>query len=56
MTADALPTCAYPGGELELFAVARNWKAYFARVLQPYIGRSVLEVGAGLGATTKALC
>lgn len=56
MTADALPACAYPGGELELFARARNWKSYFADVLRPFIGGSVLEVGAGLGATTKALC
>ncbi|MSO92231.1 MAG: class I SAM-dependent methyltransferase [Rhodospirillales bacterium] len=56
MTADALPAYAYPGGELELFAQARNWKSYFARVLRPFIGGSVLEVGAGLGATTKALC
>src|SRR5438132_12689766 len=39
----------YQGSELVLFAGARNWKAYFAAFLRPYIGQRVLEVGAGLG-------
>ena len=47
---------AYVGGELHLFARARHWKAYLAEQVQPFLGRSVLEVGAGLGATTQALC
>lgn len=45
----------YVGSELELFAAARRWKAYVARTLRPYIRGDVLEVGAGLGATTEAL-
>jgi SAM-dependent methyltransferase len=45
----------YPGGELELFARARRWKAYLAAVLHPYLVGDVLEVGAGMGATTAAL-
>jgi SAM-dependent methyltransferase len=46
----------YPGGELELFARAENWKDYFATLLGPYLTGDVLEVGAGLGATTRRLC
>jgi SAM-dependent methyltransferase len=45
----------YTGGELELFAAATNWKSYFARVLAPYIGGKVLEVGAGMGSNTPFL-
>jgi SAM-dependent methyltransferase len=46
----------YVGDELGVFALARNWKAYVAESLSPYVGGRVLEVGAGLGATTAALC
>jgi len=46
----------YEGQELELFRGAKNWKAYFARRLRHYIKGEVLEVGAGLGATTGVLC
>lgn len=46
----------YIGNELELFAHATNWKSYFGGVLRPYFGRTVLEVGAGLGGTTASLC
>ncbi len=51
-----MTTFAYPGGELELFALARNWKRYYGTMIQPYLGERVLEVGAGLGATGQALC
>ncbi len=46
----------YPGSELELFADARNWKRYYAARIRPYIRGDVLEVGAGIGATTRMLC
>jgi hypothetical protein len=46
---------AYPGGELELFAEATNWKRYWAGYLRPYLGRVVLEVGAGIGSNTLEL-
>jgi len=46
---------AYAGSELELFQHATNWKAYFGRQLRPYLGAEVLEVGAGMGATTATL-
>ena len=45
----------YQGEELEVFALAANWKGYVARLLHPYIAGAVLEVGAGLGETTRAL-
>ena len=46
----------YIGSELELFSEASNWKAYYARLIRPYLGEEVLEVGAGIGATTASLC
>jgi len=45
----------YPGKELELFARARHWKKYWADKIRPHLGKSVLEVGAGLGANTPFL-
>ena len=51
-----MPSLDYAGGELELFADAHNWKAYFSAVLAPHLSGRVLEVGAGLGSTTLALC
>ncbi len=47
---------SYIGAELDLFAEAVRWKAYFGSLIRPYLGKRVLEVGAGLGATTAALC
>lgn len=46
----------YVGSELALFSKAKNWKGYFAERIVPYLGDRVLEVGAGLGGTTKILC
>jgi hypothetical protein len=46
----------YPGSELEVFAKAHNWKRYIRRMVGPYLGQQVLEVGAGNGATTAVLC
>ena len=45
----------YQGDELELFQHAKNWKIYFSRQVKPFIKGSVLEVGAGIGATTLLL-
>ncbi len=52
MTADA----SYPGSELDLFATAKVWKGYLREQISPYLGADVLEVGAGIGGTTRALC
>ncbi len=45
----------YIGSELELFAEAQRWKRYLRSAMTPYIRGRVLEVGAGIGAMTKAL-
>lgn len=45
----------YVGSELELFQDATVWKRYWSAQLRPYIGTSVIEVGAGLGANTAYL-
>jgi len=45
----------YQGSELELFQYAVGWKKYFSYYLKPHIKGSVLEVGAGIGETTRYL-
>jgi hypothetical protein len=45
----------YVGGELGLFSQAHHWKAYWISQLRRYIGGSILEVGAGIGANTVIL-
>jgi SAM-dependent methyltransferase len=46
----------YVGEELDLFALAVNWKRYFRSELADVIRGDVLEVGAGIGETTRHLC
>lgn len=46
----------YIGSELELFAEAVNWKSYLRNQIAPYLGEQVLEVGAGIGETTRIQC
>ncbi len=46
----------YVGSELDLFGTAMRWKTYYTNMIRPYLGTSVLEVGAGLGMTTQHLC
>jgi hypothetical protein len=45
----------YAGHELELFQHAVNWKRYWGSRISPYLGSTVLEVGAGLGVNAAAL-
>jgi Methyltransferase domain len=47
---------AYVGQELTIFAHAINWKKYYTSIIQPYFGKRVVEVGAGIGATTAVMC
>ena len=46
---------SYPGQELAFFEKAINWKSYFTSFIRPYLGKKVLEVGSGIGATTSLL-
>lgn len=46
---------SYTGNELENFAIAVNWKEYWSSQIEPYLGQDVLELGAGIGATARAL-
>jgi hypothetical protein len=46
----------YIGEELDVFALAHNWKAYLRSVIGEHLTGDVLEVGAGIGATTRVLC
>ncbi|MFZ2063329.1 MAG: class I SAM-dependent methyltransferase [Candidatus Binatus sp.] len=43
---------AYVGSELNLFAGATTWKCYVRFHLRPYLSGDILEVGAGIGAST----
>jgi SAM-dependent methyltransferase len=45
----------YEGSELELFAGANNWKAYWSSQIKTFIRGDVLEVGAGIGSNTLIL-
>lgn len=45
----------YLGAELDVFAGARNWKRYLGAQMVPFVSGDVLEVGAGIGASTQAL-
>lgn len=47
--------CTYEGDELELFQHAVRWKRYVHQQISPYSRGRVLEVGAGIGATTERL-
>src|SRR5436190_1523295 len=45
----------YHGTELEQFEEAVNWKKYWSSKLRAFITGNVIEVGAGLGSSTKFL-
>lgn len=50
-----MPESSYIGSELEIFQHAVNWKGYYGNLIRQYLGAEVLEVGAGIGATTEIL-
>lgn len=43
----------YVGCELKTLQHAVNWKTYWRSKIAPYMGQRVLEVGAGIGGTTR---
>ncbi len=45
----------YVGSELDLFALAKNWKSYWSKEIAPYLAGDVLEAGAGIGTNTALL-
>src|SRR4051794_29953442 len=47
---------SYVGDELHTFAAATTWKAYFGQRVRRHVKGDVLEVGAGIGSMTRALC
>jgi SAM-dependent methyltransferase len=49
------PSYTYIGSELDLFALAANWKRYWTGQILPYLRGRVLEIGAGIGSNTIAL-
>jgi 2-polyprenyl-3-methyl-5-hydroxy-6-metoxy-1,4-benzoquinol methylase len=49
------PAFTYSGDELTVFAAAIHWKAYWSAEIAPWLGARILELGAGIGATAKAL-
>lgn len=49
------PAFSYIGQELDHFRLAKNWKDYWFSHIREYLGRDVLEVGAGLGNNTEVL-
>jgi len=51
----AEPPRHYLGRELELFAAAHRWRAYWGGKVGPFLGPRVLEIGAGIGSTALAL-
>jgi SAM-dependent methyltransferase len=46
----------YEGTELEIFALATNWKRYLKSLIAWTLRGTILEVGAGIGGTTVVLC
>jgi len=44
---------AYPGKELEMFDKAYFWRYYLYWIIKKFIGKKILEVGAGIGSFTK---
>ncbi|PYT62384.1 MAG: methyltransferase type 12 [Acidobacteria bacterium] len=46
---------SYVGRELDLFALAKNWKKYWSSLLIPHLRGDVLEAGAGVGTNTAYL-
>src|SRR5215467_2473714 len=45
----------YPGKELEAMALATNYRRWVMEFFKPFLGRHILEVGAGAGSFSEML-
>src|SRR5215470_13864221 len=45
----------YPGKELEAMALATNYRRWIMEFFTPFLGRHILEVGAGAGSFSEML-
>lgn len=54
MTADT-DTFEYEGNDLEAMIGADNYYAWILSTIRPYLGKSIVEVGAGVGSFSKLL-
>lgn len=45
----------YPGKELEALSVAVNYHRWILAEFEPYLGKTVAEVGAGIGSVSKLI-
>jgi ubiquinone/menaquinone biosynthesis C-methylase UbiE len=52
---DDAGTYRYVGEELDLFALAHNWRAYWFSEIKPFLGGHILEVGSGIGSNAPLL-
>ena len=55
MSTSGKPDYTYVGSKLELFGAATRWKRYLKQQIGPFVKGRVLEVGAGIGTTARAL-
>ena len=46
---------SYLGKELDLFSKAKNWKNYWKKEIDPYLGSNILDVGSGIGSNLELL-
>jgi SAM-dependent methyltransferase len=46
---------AYPGKDLAAMALASNYRRWIIDILEPFVGRHIVEVGAGAGAFSELL-
>ncbi len=46
---------AYSGKELALFADAQVWRSYWQAQIREFVGKRILEVGAGVGTIARSL-
>ena len=48
-------TVTYVGKDLESMSFAENYHRWILEIFRPYLGRRIVEVGAGTGAMSELL-